>query len=395
MFLFLSSVNYELVYHVVFMSFFVLNIFIYTYSMYRGNLSKLVSDITCVFLGFLLLYTIIPMLLFLSGAYLITPLAWFGANDDLFLEILILHILFSFGIQLVGFFLNQKQRYNMIKTKAEIKYRFIAISLLTLVFALVSIQSALSAPIESYYDHYTRFDHHSGLVRLLISVLVRIYLGIIPFAVLFSVLGFRNNTSIIILNICALCFLDVWYSEGSRIQSLIIILQALCAYTILVRPVSTKFITIAFVSVVAVFTIVEIWRLNDDGLSGISPETIGFAGEFTALFVPELHLYGLRNADNIPYFDSIMRLKDFIELIPFIIWPARSNVLVLEKFPSFGASCAIYAGSNIRLSMVWGLVWCNNTCSNTWCCILDIKTFTTFQSARMDKSKCVFVCCIN
>jgi hypothetical protein len=319
LFLILQLINFEDAAVVAIIFLFSINIYIYIRNIHREKFLSSCGDITSVTLVFFALYTIVPIFVYLTKQHYLTPMAWYGNNDELFLKVLCYHLLFSISMQLPSLLKVSKPVYSValpLLDNRQIKFLFIVTFLITLIS--IFILSLLSGPIETYYDHYTRYDHHTGIARSLVSILIRTYIGLQPFIILFAIILFKDKPIRLILFIGFLCAIDLSYSQGSRIQSFMIVVQAICLYTLIARAISFRVMSsVAFMMVLAL-TIVEVVRISSGGVSGLTIESIGIAYEFLALFIPELHLFGLAAKSQLPAIDSIMIFKDLIELIPFV-----------------------------------------------------------------------------
>jgi hypothetical protein len=304
------------------LGFFLLNISIYIRTIHRKAFLRSCGDITSVTLVFLALYTAVPIAVYLADLHTVTPMAWYGNNDALFLQVLLYHLIFSISLQVPSLVITTKNPYCVLLPDLDVRRLKFACTLLFLsVLFLVVCLGFLSGPVDSYYDHYTRYDHHTGLARSLVSVLIRAYVGLQPFVILFAVVLFRNRPSALFLLIASLCVVDLSFSQGSRIQSFMIVVQAICLYTLVANVISFRLLISVALVLVLSLTVVEVLRISTGGVSELTVESIGFAAEFLALFIPELHLYGLAAGNYLSSPGLIMHFKDLIELVPFISLP--------------------------------------------------------------------------
>lgn len=194
---------------------------------------------------------------------------------------------------------------------------------LVFVAALLVICAAslilMSAPVTSYYDHYIRYDHLPWLPRKLVSLALRLTLGI--YCVLL-VLLFRNVKRYryaIPLVVAAICVHETLYSYGARIQSLIVILQMVCLYHFCVKRISLKQGALGCLAVAALFSAVELVRALEGDLasakSAVSEEGLAPAAEFFAVFFSSFHLYAERAAGTLPVREWPMFFQDFLSLV--------------------------------------------------------------------------------
>ena len=283
------------------------------------------ADIVSVCVAFLTLYTITPMLFFILELHNLTPMGWYISDESLYLKVLIWHLIFSCAIQIPSIISSHRYRSKRLLDLVSVEgVRAVApltIGLVSVLGVLMGLLS-LSSPVESYYDHYTRYDHYSGIARSVISVLVRSYVGLLPFVVVGLVVTLRNRPIWLLVSVLALCGLDVLYSAGSRIQSLMIALQALATFTLVTGVLRWRTLGVLVSGLLLCFLAIEVGRLSFSSNAEFDSTKIGFGGELLALFIPELHLLDLRHRDAMPSIPLGMAFKDVFELVPFFNAPA-------------------------------------------------------------------------
>ncbi|MDB4077180.1 hypothetical protein N9537_04990 [Porticoccaceae bacterium] len=293
------------------------NFFIFSHCLNRHDFSKSLLDIGFILLSFFLLYTITPILLYLTGAYGLTNLGWLELNDTKVAHLTCLHIGYAISIQVVYLVFHPKGEMPKslhIQGNPNIVLIFCGVLYLSLVFIMIY----LSGPIETYYDFYTRFDHYSGLERKFISLLVRIYNGLIPFLLLFTIYKLKSKSLTMLATVLVLCGLDIYFSHGSRIQALFVIIQAMVIYSVIVRPIPLRNILLSLGTIVVAFTAIEIFRIASGDLSEALDTGMAVSGEFNALFYPSLHLFDLRHTGGLPEIPWALYFKDVIELFPLV-----------------------------------------------------------------------------
>jgi len=157
----------------------------------------------------------------------------------------------------------------------------------------------------------------------------------------------------------ALCVHETTYSLGSRILSLMILLQAAFLYHLLVRRVSLMRALVGCVLLGALFTAIEFVREAQGDLdavqSRVSDEGLKTAGEFGAVFLTGFHLYAERAQGSLPPTEWPMFFSDFISLVTFgdftrwnpMEWYARNyypDALVAPLTLSPIADSAVWGG---------------------------------------------------
>jgi hypothetical protein len=203
---------------------------------------NLFGDLGFLYLSLTLAYTLLPAFGFLFVGLkeddLLAPLL--PAPADLGLH-LWRHALFMFGVA-GGYLVARGRGVPRLITHDDPE----GIDGPTIVFligmAIICILclTLMSAPVETYYDHYTRYDHLSWFPRKLVSLCVRLKLGIYTVLITFLFLNFKKYRLLIPVVVVAIAVHEIVYSLGSRIESLIILLGAACLYDSAVKPISLK-----------------------------------------------------------------------------------------------------------------------------------------------------------
>jgi hypothetical protein len=105
-------------------------------------------------------------------------------------------------------------------------------------------------------------------------------------------------------------------SQGSRINTLLLVVQALVVYNLVVARVNlTKLFFIALPFVILMATI-EMLRLSS-GTANLE-ELALIPGELNALFFPSIELFKMKQLGETPPFSFLMIFKDVYYLIPFL-----------------------------------------------------------------------------
>jgi len=279
------------------------------------------GEIGFLYIGFTVAYTVLPAFAFMaSGLADGAPLAGLLPDPAELRAHLWRQVLFQSTV--AAGYLAFRGRRNVVAIRPvdhpdrdERALVFVAALLVFCVAGLI----LMSAPVESYWDHYIRYDHLPFVLRKFVSVALRLTLGI--YCVLL-VLMFRNASRYkyaIPVVVAAICLYETLYSYGARIQSLIVILQAVCLYHFLVKRVSIKKGALACLALAAVFSATEMVRSLGGDLasarSAVSDEGLAPATEFFAVFFTSFHLYAERAAGVLPPREWPMFFQDFISLV--------------------------------------------------------------------------------
>lgn len=231
--------------------------------------------------------------------------------------------------------------------------------LLGLIVVCIASLLLLSAPVTNYHEHYIRYDHLSWPVRKFVSVCVRLNIGFYSILLVLLFLNYERYRRLIPLVLIALCVHETTYSLGSRILSLMILLQAAFLYHLLVRRVSLLRAAVFCILLGAVFTAVEFIREAQGDLGAVqdrvADEGVKTAGEFGAVFLTGFHLYAERAQGSIPRTEWPMFFNDFVSLVTFgdftrwnpMEWYARNyfpDALVAPMTLSPIADSAIWGG---------------------------------------------------
>ena len=310
---------------------------------------RLFGELGFLYSLFIVTYTVLPAFTFLALNLDVAP-GWVWQKLTLllpdFMELglhLWRHALF-FGCFCIGYLvLRGRAPLQLVPRKViDPVERPTILVLFTLLLVCTSCMLLLSAPVKSYIDNYTRYDQLAWAPRKFVALCARLKNG--SFIILITLL-FRNikryRFSAFILATVMFLF-EIVYSFGSRIESLIVLLNALCLFHLYVRPVTLKMGLAACMIIGTFFSAVEILRANefDLGATTLSVETEGAnpASEFGAVFFTGFHLYSERNHGSLPPKEWPMFFYDFTSLVTpngFTRW--NPQVLVRpELLPRLG-----------------------------------------------------------
>lgn len=287
------------------------------------------GEVGFLYLALGLAYTVLPALFFMAlGLETSEGTAWerlallLPESSELGRH-LWRHVLFLFGVA-VGYLL---VRRSMTAAEASIPpphpaHPLVISFVIALIVVSIGITTLLSAPTESYIDHYTRYDHLSAGPKMVVHlfVLLKTSAYYILIALLFR--DYRRYRWTIVFSVLAICGYETVYSFGSRILTLTIILAAICMYHYKVRKVTLRQGAVGFLSIAALFSAIELFRSLEFDLSAareaVASEGAGPAAEFGAVFFTGFHLYSEREQGSLPPRELPMFFNDALSLIPFV-----------------------------------------------------------------------------
>jgi len=284
---------------------------------------NLLAEIGFIYMSLCFVYTVLPSITFFIGNL--------SDNDQLALLLpsnkeitnhMWRHVLFMFAFVL-GYLLSRGNskvpdaNFNSTTVKRDLIISFLIILTTVCIVSLL----LFSGPVNSYYDHYTRYDHLPWLVRKFVSSLIRLNQGFYTILLFFLFLNFKRYKFLILVVLIAICVHEISYSFGSRIQSLIVLLIALFLYNIFVSKISIKKGAIVGLSLAAMFSILELARESGMDINNlkesVSSNGVKSASEFGSVFFPGFHLYSERAKGNLPPVEWPMFFNDFISIVTF------------------------------------------------------------------------------
>ena len=302
--------------------------FAFAYLLHRRVGDNILGEIGFLFLSFAIAYTVLPALTFAVGDLDSATGVWEYLAQLLpdpaeLSDHLWRHVLFIVGVG-TGYLLLRKPMPQAapIVPESEPEDRIVLILLLAITLTSVLAVATFSAPVESYIDHYTRFDHLSAPLRLLVHVFLTLKTSAyyILLALLFR--DFRKNKLKIAVAVVAIAAYETTYSFGSRIETLSIILATVCLYHYSARRISLKAGALAFLAIAVLFSALELFRSLEFNLSDargvVATEGARPAAEFGSVFFTGFHLYGERAQGSLPPTDALMLVNDLLALIPFV-----------------------------------------------------------------------------
>lgn len=285
------------------------------------------GEIGFIFLGFSVAYSVIPALNFLAVDFDF-PLNFDGLNFSILnprppeiAEHLWRHCLFVVMV-IVGYLSGRGvDRKNISeRSLAAVDWR-VVIALLFLIALCISVVGVLSAPVEDYYAHYTRFDSLSWVEKRIAyaSLIIKSGMYYVVLALMFA--DYRRFRGAIVVFVFAISAYEMVYSLGSRIETLSILLATICLYHFNVRKIRLKDGVICLGGLLILFTAVEFYRTAsfdiDSALQDFSEKGLKIATEFGAVFYTSFHLYFERLNGTMPDHEWPMLINDFLTVVPF------------------------------------------------------------------------------
>jgi hypothetical protein len=287
----------------------------------------IVGELGFIFLGFAVAYSVLPALNFIVLDFEF-PSNFDGLNFSILnprppdiADHLWRHCLFIVTVMvgyLVGRGYDRKFFVSCGLPAAEI---WIVITIFILILGCVAIISMLSAPVENYWSHYTRFDSLSWGARHLVYVCLIFKTGgyYVALSLMFSDY-FKFKYAILIFVLSTVAY-EMVYSFGARIEALSILLAVLCLYHFNVRNIRIKDGAIYLGGLLVLFTVVEFYRGADFdfdyALKNLSEKGLKIASEFGSVYYTSFHIYSERLQGAIPVPDWRMLINDFLTIVPF------------------------------------------------------------------------------
>lgn len=287
----------------------------------KTNTNQALTHPGSIIILFYYLYCVVPTLFFLTNTIEGAPISWYSYADEELEAILWRSMLLGFVLSVsVCFFATSTQR-----DSAREGIKFTGASVLLACFALALpnvILEYLSAPVETYYDFYTRFDHLTGFLGTVSVVCRRMIWGFTPILVFILSVYFKDSLIKYVLCILVIIGYTVINSYGARIDAILIVIQAVCYRFLWARKSISKWQIVAVFPAAAlsmyVLRYMEIIRLGTESNIDITFATALLAApvEFFALMFPGIELYRLSSGG--PMQGVSYYFKDIITLIPFV-----------------------------------------------------------------------------
>jgi hypothetical protein len=286
----------------------------------------LIGEIGALYVLFLLAYTVFPAFTFVVLELdVASGWVWYNLTrllpDDADLAAhLWRHVLFMGGVCLGYLLVRRKPRTGAaIAARAPWDGGGLLLPMVFVVILSNILLVVLSGPVEEYHDHYTRYDHLPSVVRALVSAVVRLESGLFLAVVAIAFMNFRKHPMIAIGLVFGAFVFKIWNSLGSRIESLFVLLLAVCLYQTYVNRISVGKSAMGLLLAGTLYSMLEVLRAANFNLQAagalIAAAGIQPASEFGAVFFTSFHLYAERAAGTLPPVEWPMFFNDLISLV--------------------------------------------------------------------------------
>lgn len=198
---------------------------------------------------------------------------------------------------------------------------WVVAAVVVMVLSCMIAVSLLSAPVDDYYGHYTRFDALSPFAKRFAFLCLILKAGgyYVVLALMFS--DYRKFKVPIVLFGFFVVAYELSYSLGSRIETLSILLAMACLYHFDVAKIKFQRGLLYLGVLLVLFTAVEFYRTAEfdvqAALSEFSERGLRIATEFGAVYYTSFHLYVERLSGTLPERDWLMLFNDFFTAVPF------------------------------------------------------------------------------
>lgn len=317
------------------------------------------GELGFLYVGLIVAYTVVPAFAFMTASFFQGgPLDQLLPEPGALRAQLWRQVLFEAGVA-IGYLVMRGRGTWRAPTLVDLERRdrpTLVFVVLAIVIA-VSAMTLLSAPVESYYDNYTRYDQLPWLAHKFVSLCIRMSLGLYCVLLVFLFRNYQKYKLVIPIVVLAICAHEIVYSFGARIEVLIVLIEAMILYHYTVKRISLKWGLLACAILIALFSAIEVVRMLDDlssARSAVEDAGLKPPSEFLAVFIPGFHLYAERAAGTLPPREWPMFFNDFISLFTFgdftrwnpMDWYARNY------FPQ--AQVAPFTLGPIADSAMWG-----------------------------------------
>lgn len=285
------------------------------------TLNEAVTQPGTIVVIFYFLYCIIPTLFFLTNTTEGAPFQWQSFSDEELRAHLLRSVVFLAFLILSLNVLFRREQPPAYTVKMHVGGFAIIACVSLLIFPLL-VLSYLSAPVNHYYDFYTRFDHLTGVAAVVVSVCKRLAWGMTPITLFLLSVRYADSMKMYLLSVSAIVIFLVINSHGARIDAMLAIIQAVCYRALWARKQLSLGHVIALFPLAAIalyiLRYVELARLGGGATIEISLVNALFMapGEFFALLFPSIELYRLGD-DQIVH-DYAVYFKDILAIVPFL-----------------------------------------------------------------------------
>lgn len=335
-------------------------IFIFRLKKQIGN--NLFCELGFIYVSLIVLYTVLPGFVLIYGMMRPgDPIAVMLDKVSIKTYEISLHFWrhFLFILSFSAGYLIFRGREELISLEIKASNHSIIVLLTIIILICMLFLSSMSAPVTSYFDNYTRYEHLPSFLRKFASILIRFKTGfyVILVTLLFS--NYQRYKRITPIIVMLICLYELLYSHGSRIYIFIILIQSFFLYNYYVSMINFKKLVLYASLLIIVFSSIEVLRLLDMNMKEtknvMSKEGIKPPGELGAIFMPGFHLYSERRNGTLPKTEWQMFFYDFISPFTFnsdtkwnpMYWYAR-NYFPQSIVPPFTlgpiADSAIWGG---------------------------------------------------
>lgn len=285
------------------------------------------GEVGFIFLGFAVAYSVMPALNFLVIDFDFPP-NFDGLNFSILnprppeiADHLWRHCLFVVAV-IAGYLAGRGyDREGAVSHRLPAAELWVISVALAVIFGCVITITMLSAPVEDYWSHYTRFDSLSWGARRLVFACLILKTGGYYVALTLMFSDYRRFKYAIPIFVLFVVVYELTYSFGARIEALSILLASICLYHFNVRNIRPKDGLIFLGGLLLLFTVVEFYRGAsfdiDQALQDFSEKGLKIASEFGAVYYTSFHLYFERLQGTMPSADWRMLINDFFTIVPF------------------------------------------------------------------------------
>lgn len=280
------------------------------------------GDLGFVYVALVVAYTIIPALAFIViGLDERNPLAQFLPSTPELGRHLWRHVLFLFGVSLGYLLARGREGLRQVTIPPARTDTSTVGFLIVMTAATVLVLTLLSAPVTSYYENYTRYEHLSWFLHKIVSVCIRLNFGIYTVLLVFLFINYKKYKFLIPIIVATICLYETIHSFGSRIYAFVVLLTTAWLYHAVVKPISFKKWIVIGAALIAIFTVVEVVRPLDANQAvsedALLEEGIRVPYELGAVFLTSFHLYQERERGALPAKEWPMLFSDLISVVTF------------------------------------------------------------------------------
>lgn len=219
----------------------------------------------------------------------------------------------------------------------------------------------LSAPVATYLEHYTRFDHLGWVERRLVYVFQTLKSGgyFVLLALMFT--QFSRWRWLIAIVVPVIGIYEGVFSFGARIETLTILLGVIGFYHFRVAPISLRKGAGYMLALAVLFSGIGLFRASGYDLRITSAALTSEGGEtfaeFGAVFNTGFHLYSERAQGTLPAAPPLMFVSEAVALIPFIDHQSNNPMYWYAKHYFPESTVPPQTMGVIADSAIWGGEW--------------------------------------